>query len=42
VHFIRSISQSIQVEHILNNLYLASLAKLHTCSSKRAAGVLAG
>ncbi|UUD64558.1 DUF2254 domain-containing protein [Pseudomonas seleniipraecipitans] len=37
VHFIRSISQSIQVEHILNNLYLASLEKLHTCSSKLAA-----
>lgn len=31
VHFIRSISQSIQVEHILNNLYVTSLAKLDTC-----------
>lgn len=28
VHFIRSISQSIQVEYILNNLYATTLAKL--------------
>lgn len=33
VHFIRSISQSIQVEHILSNLYNASLEKLDACSS---------
>lgn len=32
VHFIRSISQSIQVEHILSNLYSASLEKLDACS----------
>ena len=32
VHFIRSISQSIQVEHILSNLYGASLEKLDACS----------
>lgn len=31
VHFIRSISQSIQVEHILGNLYNTSLEKLDAC-----------
>lgn len=36
VHFIRSISQSIQVEHILGNLYSASLEKLDACSGSPA------
>lgn len=37
VHFIRSISQSIQVEHILGNLYNASLEKLDVCMNGPAA-----
>lgn len=36
VHFIRSISQSIQVEHILSNLYGASLEKLDACQTNLA------
>ncbi|OEC36473.1 Uncharacterized membrane protein [Pseudomonas cuatrocienegasensis] len=36
VHFIRSISQSIQVEHILNTLYSTSLAKLDRCAASLA------
>ncbi|MDH1730253.1 DUF2254 domain-containing protein [Pseudomonas chengduensis] len=36
VHFIRSISQSIQVEHILGNLYNTSLAKLNACGGSPA------
>ncbi|WP_369959464.1 DUF2254 domain-containing protein [Pseudomonas benzenivorans] len=34
VHFIRSISQSIQVEHILNSLYIGTLDKLSDCEHK--------
>lgn len=36
VHFIRSISQSIQVEHILGNLYATSLEKLDCCALSQA------
>ncbi|NQD92785.1 DUF2254 domain-containing protein [Pseudomonas sp. CrR25] len=36
VHFIRSISQSIQVEHILNNLYRTTLDKLTDCERRLA------
>lgn len=38
VHFIRSISQSIQVEHILNTLYATSLEKLEHCASRQTEG----